>query len=139
MNPKALAWTDSLFRRQVNASCVMRSASKKKSSSQQQTRARYGSRRTLGESSKARLIKYLEGGLLLDPTMSRRDANRLESKLAEVKLLAEVLGSDPVNVDRAFKVELGGEDAAAGTNESAFSLKAARGIPLTPSSLVPRG
>lgn len=60
---------------------------------------------TLGEACKARLVEDGEVRLLLDAAVAGGDANVVQSKLAEVKLLGEVLGCDPVHL--LYRVSVG--------------------------------
>ena len=55
-------------------------------------------RLTFGKARKARLVVDVEDGLLLDTPMSSGDPNVIQSEVAEVKLLRQILGGDPVNL-----------------------------------------
>lgn len=64
--------------------------------------------RELGESL---LVVDVEGRLLLDASVTRRDANALERKVADLDLAGRVARADPVGAHGALEVELRGEDA----------------------------
>lgn len=104
MKPKATALTCSDLRRQVKASCVMRS--------ERVSRCTAGREElTLGEAGESRLVGDVEHRLLLDAAVARRDADRREEELAQLDLVRQVLGRNPVHDDRVGKVEVRREDA----------------------------
>jgi hypothetical protein len=107
MNPNALALTFSLLSLQVKASCVMRTANSNPSVPSPTSKS---AELTLREPSKGRQVGDVESSLLLDSSVTCSDADGSEEERSKEKLLRDVLGCDPVNVDGRVEFEVGRED-----------------------------